>query len=471
MSNAEPGGSSGESIWNYTGIDKDTFYAAALYLSKTAQHLPVRARPSNRVPKTPERTREFLDCLADCFARAKDQTARDHVSATAMVRDDEAKTITLYIAKNQIQSEVIIPTGQEDLSRNANKNENEKFVAELVSWFTALANGSRGTHTHMFKTMCIFSANRLEFYIGKIRRFNYLEIARDPRNDREARNGWKSAKAVIEKCKQYRGRRSDLESCVKLAGKTRENEKFCALTFWDGISLPISKSSHVTAAAQWINYLGRLWAAYELYAEFCSHKDQKGFTFDFKLLPSEEEEWLQDRYLEEIRSWPAAVKAAADGRLQKLLDAKDERATGAMARVHCEIQLMNYFAQRPDEKCLDYFGCSKLSCWLCWHLMLHNDRFTVGGIHLRLYELWAIPFSFNPFNPSHRGIAAGPRDCYDRMQKFIEAKTVRNSHHLRVDSRPMQSCVRIRRPANRNRNRGRNLRRSQSSVGMPRYPR
>ncbi|KAJ2976865.1 hypothetical protein NQ176_g4694 [Zarea fungicola] len=438
MSNAQRGGSQGDSVWELAGIDKDAFYAAALYLSKTTEALPVKR--SDRIPKTPESTCEFLDRLADCFARAKDQTARDHVSATAMVRDDEAKKITLYIAKNQSESGAAIPAGQEDLSSNATENENEKYAAELVSWFTELANGKGGTHTGMFKTMCLFSVRRLEYYIKQIKKLNHTWIASKIRHDRDkARDGWKVARALIEKCQRYPHGKNDLESCARLAGDIRNNEKFRALAIVSETSKRTSGPACLASGVVWISFLGRLWDAYEGFTKFCSHEDQRGFAFNFILLPSEEEEWLSDRYQERMTmSWPEAVKAD-NGRLQKFLEAKQKRASGTtMARVHCEMQLMNYFAQRPDEKCLDYIGCSKLSCWLCWHMMLHNGRFSVENSHLKLYELWALPSCVNPADPS---IVNGLIDCYNTMLNYIPANMDGNRNSLRF--RGHQSGTRL----------------------------
>ena len=114
------------SLWKLPGFDKETFYAAALYLHAAAGSL--ESKPWIRGPKTPEATRKFLDCLADCFARSKLKDARDHVSATAMVRDGKEKRITLYIAKNKSQKDSgpAAPGEPEKIA-----DENRKFATEL----------------------------------------------------------------------------------------------------------------------------------------------------------------------------------------------------------------------------------------------------------------------------------------------------------------------------------------------------
>ncbi|KAL6907287.1 hypothetical protein GGI43DRAFT_257767 [Trichoderma evansii] len=162
--NTERGLTFNSSLWNLPGIDNDTFYAAALYLHVAAGQLEERAW--SRGPKTPQTTREFLDSLADCFARSKLQDARDHVSATAMVRDDEQKKIILYIAKNQSQKGYGTFVPPQELGKIA--NENELFATELKNWFNDLASGRDDTQPNMFKKMCNFSWSRLEHYIRKI---------------------------------------------------------------------------------------------------------------------------------------------------------------------------------------------------------------------------------------------------------------------------------------------------------------
>lgn len=98
-SNLEAQFTSNSSLWDLPGLDKDTFYAAALYLYATRGEL--KGTPLYNFVETPEATRDFLDRFADCFARSKLEDARDHVSATAMVRNEAEKIITIYIAKNQ----------------------------------------------------------------------------------------------------------------------------------------------------------------------------------------------------------------------------------------------------------------------------------------------------------------------------------------------------------------------------------
>lgn len=87
------------SIWKLPGINKVMFYAAAIYLHVALGTIIDETHPRlQRSSGLDDLSRDFLDRLADCFARSgsKLKDARDHVSATAMERK-----ITVYICQKQ----------------------------------------------------------------------------------------------------------------------------------------------------------------------------------------------------------------------------------------------------------------------------------------------------------------------------------------------------------------------------------
>ncbi|PMD62031.1 uncharacterized protein K444DRAFT_718760 [Hyaloscypha bicolor E] len=149
-----------------------------------------------------------------------------------MVRNEEQKKITLYIAKNQSEKGYGPLAYGDELGVAA--NENKVFADELVRCFNTLAKeGSTHTeHPDVFKTMCKFSQSRLEHYIGKI--------------------------------SQVEG------SCS--GGEVDQ--------------VPWSTP-----------------AAYVEFCEFCTDKKQSGYSFEYQLLPSQEDEWLGETYMQKIQSW------------------------------------------------------------------------------------------------------------------------------------------------------------------------
>lgn len=443
------------SIWKIPGLDKETFYAAALYLHVVAGELEEKLW--FRESSTPEATRDFLDRLADCFARSKLQDARDHVSATAMVRTKGQKKITLYIAKNQSNKGCERSVSQED--RRTIANENDDFAKALVKWFTDLA--SKGTdddkiddRTHIFTKMCTFSWSRLEHYLGKICESDIDGLERvvtfELGNDGFGK-GWELAKSLIETCNHYQESKSKgadfedlkaLAGVVQKAGETRQNLDFRLLTYKFETSTLTSKLKALAEVVKWINYLGRLYAAYVSFYEFCRDKEQRGYVFDYQLLASQEDEWSGGTYIKKVQSWTGdlGLTEVPDMQVKTVEQLMKEivQTNGNRSRVHCEMQLMMHFLQ-SEEECLDYFGCSKKSCWLCWQMMSQNSKHSMKGTHRKLYPRWAFPFEFSLLPPA---VAEGVRVAYNDMLRFIQTKAIWNESPSSIESYP-QSSARI----------------------------
>ena len=452
-SNPEVQSISNSSLWDLPGLDKDTFYAAALYLHAARGEL--KGTPFYHFVETPEATRDFLDRVADCFARSKLEDARDHVSATGMVRNEAQKIITIYIAKNQSEKGCQPFATQEELGDIANQN--ESFAKQLVDWFSELAskgnfqlNGNDlGAHSNIFTSMCMFSWSRLEHYISKISMFDVDALERVilftlPK----CCDGWEVTKPIINKCKLYHDEKSEipdsgnekirlLTTYARSAGQTRNHRDFRTLT--DEVETSLSdkrlKMKDLAQAVKWINHLGRLWAAYVNFQVFCRDNKQSGYSFRYRLLRWEEDDWTGDAYTKKVKSWTGDLGLTHEREVRRFMDDRpvlqartvealmDEvvETTGNKARVHCEMQLLMHFSQPGVEKCLDYFGCSKKSCWLCWQMILHNFKYSMKGTHRKLYPRWAFPFKFSPLQPA---IAKGLRAAYNEMLLLIQDQVI-----------------------------------------------
>ena len=437
------------SLWKLPGLDKDNFYAAALLLSVIKGNINVGRH--YRQPKTPEATRDFLDHLADCFARSKLQDRRKHVSATAMVRNEKQKTITLYIAKNQ--SENIIGPSESPENREVVKNKNDDFAKSLIEWFN-LSDGDDAAQpddndlhdpSAIFKTMCDFNTSRLKFYIQEIREADVdaLDFVVANYLDEKFRSGWEKAKGVITKCQGYEPCTKDSEisseevsllRCAQLAGQARGNADFQQFASAVETS-PESKRIRVerlTYVAGGIKYLGRLFAAYKHFQHFCHIERQKGFSCHYKLLPSLDWTWDGDTYLQKIESWNeilnlSKVQRSTDsqtdhGVREKISDIVKKRNNKAL--VHCEMQLLMHFSGPDAEKCEDYFGCSKKSCWLCWQMMLKNSRYIMKDTHRKIYPAWVFPFDYSASQPT---IAEGLITAYNSMLSLVQESLIKGT--------------------------------------------
>ena len=440
------------SLWKLPGLDKDTFYAAALFLSVAKGN--VNAGRHYREPKTSEDIRDFLDHLADCFARSKDQDRRDHVSATAMVRNEKRKTITLYIAKNQSERR---PGPAGSLEKGVIKNENDDFAKRLIEWFNRLGGEDAAQSDHddlrdqstIFKTMCDFNRSRIEHYIDEIGKADIDALDNDvvaclsSNPDARPLGGWEKAKGVITKCQDYKVSTNDSETpseqdslltCAKLAGKARENVDF--LRFASVVdTLPEIKRVKVkklTYVLGGIKYLGRLFAAYKQFRKFCNTESRNGFSFAYDLLVSSDCEWDGDTYWQKFESWAeilqlSEVQKSADGEAGP--DIKKQmsdivKKNNNKAPVHCEMRLLMHFSGPDAEKCENYFGCSKKSCWLCWQMILKNSRYTMKDTHRKIYPAWVFPFDYSASQPA---IAEGLITAYNSMLSLVQESLIKRT--------------------------------------------
>ncbi len=472
----EPELNADSSLWNIPGIDKDTFYAAALYLHTAVGDL--EGRSWSRGPMTPPETREFLDHLANCFARSKLPDAPDHVSATAMVRDEKQMKITLYISKNRSSPRLKVSTSETKTRpvESDYEDDNDTFANFLTAWFNRLTKAQSQPPKHdagepayedeIFSTMCKFNLSRLEFYIKEISKLDIddLQLVVPPiaKQDsdhvlkayvdtgQEFSEGWEGIKAVIEKCQRYEVKDPNvmdsvdqkfqrLKSCAILASETRQRLDFRRLTDKVETSAPQSKLKRLTGALEGVKYLGRLYAAYRSFSRFCKNDRQQNYSFQHKLLESQEDEWIGESYMNKCRSWTgnlgltekSSVTEYVGGkplirdrtimeRMQKVINDAGNRAP-----VHCEVRLMMHFLRLNAPKCEDYFGCSKKSCWLCWHMMVQNQVFSMKDTHRRLYPCWALPLKFSPLQPQ---IAEGLKIAYDEMMALLQSKVIRQAN-------------------------------------------
>ena len=428
---ARSASSSTSSLWRFPGLDETSFYAAALYLH--AARGSIEAEPLFREPKTSQDIRYFLDHLADCFARSKLLAdRRDHVSATAMVRSENLKKITIYIAKNQ--SEKGSGTSMASEEQQVVKNENEEFAKNLFNWFNQVDGGNTATHSHdngpgIFEEMCHFNRSRLEYYIEKISDaeisglessvlFHLSSVLGE-----DGLNGWERAKSVIRDCQSYKANKNGLERLdqqvsllsthVRSAGQTRKDPNFKCFaskveTRPERQQTILEKLHYVVGK---IKYLGRLFTAFTYFNEFCGVERQKEYSFQYELLFSSDLTWDGDAYMRRCESWvgdlglseQSDAQGSTDGQTVSDLRTKMTniiKMNNNKAPIHCEMQLLMHFSRPDAPKCEDYFGCSKRSCWLCWQIISKVSKHTMKHTHHRIYPDWVFPFDIDPSQPA-----------------------------------------------------------------------
>jgi hypothetical protein len=91
-----------------------------------------------------------------------------------------------------------------------------------------------------------------------------------------------------------------------------------------------------------------------------------------------------------LEFWKKSNYPGVDKALKSL---NKENALTTKRYFHCELQLLQILLRLPgnNTRVLDFIGCSKRSCYMCWE-MLRNEAYSTNDTHARLYHLCAFPF-------------------------------------------------------------------------------
>lgn len=285
-------------------------------------------------------TEKFLDRLAEVMAPQKtlprDETASgrsdaDHVSATALIQENDKHTILL--TKN-----------------NGFDNTDKKFLQTLQIWLNIVAILKRRPSIErciLWKKLLTYNLTRLSFYIAKF--LDQKEI----RHWKKLSSQTSELEYLILCCRKYNSDRSDsgkLQKIVFDAYKLRYKER-----------LTLRDQSCSYATMKWVRFLGRLRAAWEIFAEFaltlhpCNVLSLEALSSPPpKVLP-----WASlQREITRLHLSPKQRK-----QLQEAM-----KQTGDIRLfVHAEMQLMLHFGSTPSENrtIFPYIGASKKPCWLC----------------------------------------------------------------------------------------------------------
>ncbi|KAH7345857.1 hypothetical protein BKA66DRAFT_579133 [Pyrenochaeta sp. MPI-SDFR-AT-0127] len=423
-------------MWNLPGLDKATFYGAALYLHAAAKGQLRESKHRGddwgfdpHASITDATTKDFLDRLADCFARSKSKDAQDHVSATAMEINvdlsQNQREIKIFVAKNLSgkNMDALPPGGHASMV-----NEDEEFASKLCKWFNDMSSRKKTEPIQAFdkeilEVMHQYNTSRLTFYMNKIRGWNSSGVSK--------LNIWHMVEPVVRACKTFSNAatREELNRCALDASKCRSDALF--QEFSENIDTLVDNEETKTQyrnLEKWINYLGRLGDAYSTFRAFCTEEKRRHYSYEIIVLKSPvEEEWPIQTYRTAIDSWAGDLglndKRNENQTVNARLDELVAKCRGT-ARVHCEIQLLDYFVRHGTQKNhLDYIGCSKKSCWLCWQLLGDYGRFSTKTTHRMIYPLWAIPTDF--YNaPRKAQFAAAVVRTYRDMITLIEEKVL-----------------------------------------------
>ncbi|KAI1367808.1 hypothetical protein F5Y08DRAFT_348592 [Xylaria arbuscula] len=420
-------------VWRYPGLDHNTFYASAFYVHKTQRTLAAPTLTSH--PETDEVTRIFLDRLADCFAWTKrPKETAEHVTATALRKDEQAQTTTVLIAKNVLHPPL-----------------EERFAEKFFSWLnaprkTATSNDLGVTGGNVVLEFWNFLVNsnkhRLEHYIKQVR-----ETSTAYDNKRRRQPDLYHLNEVIHQCNAYDFEAASVEqlsACAISALEARRDPFFDSLRNEQDFHRKQGASryrfpdyiygkGYQERLLEAVEFLGRLRSSYEFFIKFRDAKN--GTRFRYKVISRDYAKWDGVAYKRKLATWTnfaPGINQVEDS-IQDVVNKHGDRGS-----VHCEIQLICHFVKH-DAALPDYIGCSKKACALCQHVLVSCNIHT-NGQHNFIYPRWSLPAM--DFEESEHLVAAGLMSAQASMLSVLH-NGVRSGKYLGRDPGLMHTSARI----------------------------
>ena len=404
--NAEP-------VWRLPTLQVDQFFAAAFFLYGVQKN----QKPQNRKREegdadglvAEELEKQLLDGIALLFARfkgkqqnASKQSSVQHVTATAMEKREQC--FIVYIAKNNGPQEM------DDLS-------DKDFAQKLTAWFGK--DLSEESDRNMLQEMNKFWQQRQKYYEDGAKRIWKRHFQNDSN---------KAFETVLKHgdttdLKTFKDRfQEDCEDVRKLMESLMEpsdsrsncdTDKFKNLRRQSYEELKHTESQEAISFRKLIKFLKLFGTIPIFWGHSIEFRKRTGYR-NVKL------EFLEAQNLENfplstapiigaIESWnmphissdpPSPTSGKKNYEAVKTFE---EEKQDAVARVrncnqsqgkinryfHCELQLLDKFL--GNEAVVNYFGCSKLSCFMCWGV-LEGTRFSTRDTHAKIYPGCAFPF-------------------------------------------------------------------------------
>lgn len=441
-------------IWQLPGLSRFEFYAASEYLRQCEKNQGISRAANNTQSQANIRKglatdpvqQQALDYLALLFARFKHLKRSggppQHVTATALKRTNKGWEI--WIAKNC-----------------GAQGDDERIKSSLERWFQN--EGAWAAKPDLMQAaLREFWNDRLLYYAEEINSMwkhisgfaiptsDQTSISRGDREalrekkafrEQEARSDRRGSSNVTEQPtshleKSYTTlKKMFLRELISpehfeqdwLLLKSICDDSCPSLTEVEaGESVDLSPEQYTlekqkhTEALKFIQLLGTVPKALAALARFRSTIGPQE-TLELKFLTPPADLNLTDEDRESIAStldqW-RGTQGNSDFRGKMEKRARQIRAQRSYHRYfHCELQILNAFLN--DENVYDYIGCSKLSCYICWGILL-GTPFRTRDTHANLWSACAFPFNIAEGPTNGRfSLALALKRVQDRMVEKV----------------------------------------------------
>ncbi|KAL9084741.1 MAG: hypothetical protein Q9165_007916 [Trypethelium subeluteriae] len=381
-----------EPIWNLPTLDKFQFFAAAHYLSRVQRNQERRPRTWSKTdytnPKATDIEKKLLDGIALLFARVKQskdknrqaKASAQHVTATAIRKTD--KGLTIYIAKND-GPKTVSDIGDED------------FAEDLCSWF------NKKTDDSIRQRMQEFWKARRQYYLEQIpliwkKMEASVHLQHDLLSDYE-KIGLVDGEEFLA---DWNGVISHMvlwtsPSSGTIDFDTPDLDSFTEIgrqNYPESCSWQINElqdlTNHFRKLVKYIRLFGTVPRIWRTFLDFRSYVEGKQVRFEF-IKRQGSFSINSGPILAAIDSWNG-VQWNLDDKMKNQVVEEIRKQKVINRYFHCELQLLEKFISAKDV--VDYFGCSKLSCFMCWGI-LNGSPYRTKNTHAKIYPACAFPFA------------------------------------------------------------------------------
>lgn len=114
--------------------------------------------------------------------------------------------------------------------------------------------------------------------------------------------------------------------------------------------------------------------------------------------------------------------------------------------VHAEMQLLPSYIQAmaTNDLVVQYIGCSKNSCFLCWHFLDLFAGIKTRGCHGKLYNLWGLPDFEGVITGQMERVVASVRDVEGLVERQIldgDARILRQAKESTVGASSIKTAI------------------------------
>lgn len=102
--------------------------------------------------------------------------------------------------------------------------------------------------------------------------------------------------------------------------------------------------------------------------------------------------------------------------------------------IHAEVQMLIVLnsSESTVSDVFPYFGCSKLSCFMCYHLIKSYGEYRTRGTHGRLFKPWTVPNTSQLISEKVRRIAEALIVVQNEVVKKLVSSVKENIQHQRT---------------------------------------